>query len=301
MARFVRWLRGNAEAVLALLVALTIGVLHLFDVFNDALGPQVIGGATLLVLGLIAVALLRDRNIAVKALGEASAVRVLYGHQVGVAHAEARRGTEQWIFKGGTGTYLRAVTLPECVANARREKRPLRVQLEIIDPTDEELCKAYAQFRSSLTPGPDGTGEPWTPQRTRKESFATILAACWYRQRFTFLTVEVGLSRTMTTFRWDQSSRYVIMTQEDPAGPALLFDRDKPYYQAYSRELVASFKQARRVRIDKADDLPLSDEPTVDEARKLFLTVGLELPGSFTDRDVTDLIRRSLQARNPYQ
>jgi len=301
MVRFVRWLRGNAEGVLALLIAITIGALHLFDVFNDALSPQVIGGATLLVLALIAVTLLRDRNTAAKAYKETSAVRMLYGHEVGQAHAEARRGTEQWIFKGGTGTYLRAVTLPECVANARREKRPLRVQLEIIDPTDEELCKTYAQFRSSLTPGPDGTGEPWTLERTRRESFATVLAACWYRQRFTFLTVEAGLSKTMTTFRWDQSSRCVIMTQEDPAGPALLFELGKPYYQAYSRELVASFKQARHVRIDKADELHLSDEPTVDEVRKLFVGLGMELPRSFTDRDVSDLIRRALQARNPYQ
>jgi len=94
------------------------------------------------------------------------------------------------------------------------------VQLEIIDPTEEMLCKAYAQFRSALAPGSDGTGEEWTLTLTCKEAFATILAACWYRQRYaSVLMIEVGLSRTMTTFRWDVSSRSVVMTQEDPGCP----------------------------------------------------------------------------------
>jgi hypothetical protein len=297
MVRFVRWLRGNADAVIALLIAMTVGVLAVLDV----IGTESINGAVLLVLALLAATLLKDRQSASKALIDASAVRQLSGVEVGQEHAEARRHAEQWIFKGGTGTYLRAVTLKECVEHARREQRPLRVQLEIIDPTNDELCKAYTQFRSSLTPGPDGTGEKWTFERTRKESFATVLAACWYRQRFTFLTIEVGLSKIMATFRWDLSSRSVIMTQDDPSGPALVFTNGKPYYRAYSRELVASFRQARRVDIDKASELQLSDEPTIEETRKLFTMLELELPRSFTDHDVSAVIAKALRAKNPYR
>ncbi len=191
MVRFTRWLRANADGVVALLVAATVGVLAILDV----LGAEQVNAAILLVLALLAVTLLKDRQSASKALADTLAVRQLSGVEVGQEHAEARRHTEQWIFKGGTGTYLRAVTLKECVENARREQRPLRMQLEIIDPTDDALCTAYARFRSSLTPGPDGTGEMWTFERTRKESFATVLAACWYSQRFTFLTIEVGCPR----------------------------------------------------------------------------------------------------------
>lgn len=296
MARFTRWLRRNADAVLALLVSVVVGVLAVLDV----LGTDQVDAAILLVLALLAATILRDRRSAAQALTSASAVRLLSGLEVSQEHAEARRATEQWIFKGGTGTYLRAVTLKECIENARREKRLLRVQLEIIDPTDDALCKAYAQFRSSLAPGPDGTGEAWTLERTRKESFATILAACWYRQHFDFLSIEVGLSRIMTTFRWDLSSRCVLMTQEDPAAQALMFEKGKPYYDAYSRELVASFKQAQQVHIDKASELQLSDEPTIEETRELFTLLELELPYSFIDRDITDLIRKALRAKNPY-
>jgi hypothetical protein len=232
-------------------------------------------------------------------LSDATAVHQLSGAEVGEEHAKSYRQTEQWMSKGGTGTYLRAVTLRECVENARRERRPLRMQLEIIDPTDEALCTAYTQFRSSFTPGPDDTGENWTVDRTRKESLATVLAACWYRQRFTFLIIEMGLSTVMTIFRWDLSSHSIIMTQDDSAGPALMFEKGNPYYSAYSRELMASFKQARRVHLDKAAELQLSDEPTVEETRNLFATLELELPRSFSDGDVSDVIDKALRAKNP--
>ncbi|HEY3896420.1 MAG TPA: hypothetical protein VGL88_13760 [Pseudonocardiaceae bacterium] len=297
MIRFTKWLRANAEGVLALLIAVTVGVLAILDV----LGTQSINAAILLVLALIAATLLKDRQSASKALADAVAVRQLSGVQVGQNYAEARRHTEQWTFKGGTGTYLRAVTLKECVENARREQRPLRMQLEIIDPTNDALCTEYARFRSSLAPGPDGTGETWTFERTRKESFATVLAACWYRQRFNFLTIEIGLAKVMSTFRWDVSAHSVIMTQDDPSDPALMFAKGSPYYRAYSRELVASFRQTRRVDLDKASELQLSEEPTIEEIRKLFSMLELELPRSFTDRDVADIITKALRAKNPYR
>jgi hypothetical protein len=204
------------------------------------------------------------------------------------------------MFKGGTGTYLRAVTMKACVDAARRAQRPVRMQVEIIDPTNEQLCHLYAQYRSSLAPGPDRTGETWTLDRTRKESFATILAACWYRQRFTFLKIEVGLSKVMTTFRWDLSSHWVVITQEDPAAPSMLFEKGRPLYRGYSRELVASFEQARPVEIARVKELQLSEEPSVEETRKLFELLELNLPVTFTDRDIVDLIRRAIRPKNPY-
>ena len=106
MARFTRWLRRNADAVLALLVAVVVGVLAVVEV----LGADQVNAAILLVLALLAATLLQDRRAAAQALTSPSAVRLLNGLEVSQEHAEARRATEQWIFKGGTGTYLRAVT-----------------------------------------------------------------------------------------------------------------------------------------------------------------------------------------------
>jgi hypothetical protein len=335
MGRLTAWIVRNVDGLVALLLAALIAVLAWVDVA----GANEVNGATLLVLAVLAATLLRDRSraellehdlrtavrqtgpvlaglperldrvaelgdvvaAARRALDEMSMVRVLSGREIGHALAEARRDTDRWIFKGGTGTYLRAVTLPECVENARRENRTLLMRLEIVDPTNADLCDRYARFQRSLATRPDGVGETWTLDRARKEAFATILAACWYRQRFGLLDIDIGLSSTMTTFRWDMSAHSVIMTQENPSAPALMIERGKYYYDRYSLELLTSLEQARRVPIEQAKAVPLSDEPTVEEARRLFDVLDLPLPTSFIDRDVADVIRKAIQPRNPYQ
>ena len=105
----------------------------------------------------------------------------------------------------------------------------------------------------------------------RKEVYATVLAACWHRQRFrNFLTVEIGLSRVVSTFRWDLSASCVILTQEDSPSPSLIFDNDRAHYRALDRELVASFNQARRVPVERADPLRPAETPTTEEVRRLF-------------------------------
>ncbi len=331
MTRLLKLIAKYGDSGLALVLALGVGVLALFDI----VGTNDVNGAILLTLGLVATASLRNRareeetdaqiqdvlggtrdmlttmparldelqgtvESTRRALAESSYVRVLHGSEVGEALEEARRRTDRWVFKGGTGTYVRAVTLPECIELARRKKHVLHVELEIIDPGNEKLCAAYAQFRRSLSAQPDATGEIWTVDRTRKESYATVLAACWYRQRYSFVTIDVGLSSVLTTFRWDMTPHQLIITQEDPQFPAMMLEPGKYYYEIYSRELMASLRQARPVPIDRKNT-ELSEEPTVDEARRLFADLDLPLPQAFTDRNVTEIIKKALQARNLYQ
>ena len=334
MKRSIAWLGSNSEALVALSLALVITVL---DVANLT-SPGVVGSATLLVLALLSFALLRDRwrrestergvaegmnrlgdlvddlpaqlrriadledvvERSRMALDEGSAVRAIAGSEVGRALAEARQNTDRWIFKGGTGTYLRAVTMPECIENARRERRALLLRLEILDPTDLALCTRYARLRQSLSNQPDGTGERWTVGRVRNEAYATILAACWYHERFDLLDVTIGLAKTMTTFRWDLSAHRVIITQEDPRSPAALVESGRFFYDCISTELRSSMEQARRVAVEKATDVPLSDEPTVEEVTALFAAIGVDLPESCSHADVEDIVRRAIHASNPY-
>ena len=332
MARLLAWLNKYGDSGLALLLAIGVGILTLADI----VGPNDVNGAILLTLALVATASLRNRareeamdtqlhsvlqsteamltklparldelestvEGTRRALEESSFVRVLHGSEVGSALEEARRNTDRWAFKGGTGTFLRAVTIPECVELARRKKHTLHMQLGIIDPANEKLCAAYAQFRRSLSDKPDATGEIWTVDRARKESYATVLAACWYQQHYSFVTIEVGLSSVMTTFRWDMTPHRLIITQEDPQFPAMMLEPGKYYYEIYSRELMASLRQCRQVPMSRLDHIELSDEPTVDETRKLFADLDLPLPRSFTDRNVAEVVSKAIQAKNPYR
>lgn len=322
MPRITKWIGKNADGVIALVLAACIAILGLTEV----VGGTAVNSAVLLILAVLATTLLRDRvrsgvverevakvldvvrQLDTKitgtktALDAAANVRVLAGEEVGQALADARRDTDAWTFKGGTGTFIRAVTLPQCIGQARRDGRPLTVRLEIVDPTNESACEHYAVFRRSLSNRPDGTGEMWTLDRTRKEALATILAACWHRQRYRLLTVEVGLSSTITTFRWDLSSHSLIITQQDPREPALLIKRGWVYYDRYATELLTSFEQSTRLPIEQAArTVPLNDEPSVEEVQKLFIALNLPLPSSFGDRAVNDIIGKAVQAKNPYE
>lgn len=338
MGRFTAWLSRNGEVAIALALASALALLTLADVLPAAQNQNIITAATLVVLALLATVLLRDRirvesgerrteevtqrtldllarmpdekglaelreTVAStrRAIEDASMARIVPGDEVGYVLASARRDTDRWFFKGGTGTFLRAVTIPDCVALARKERRTFKLQIEVIDPTNDLLCRRYADYRRSLSPQPDGTGETWTLDRTRKESFATIVAACWYREHFTFLDIALGLSATMTTFRWDMSARYVVITQEDPRAPALVAEAGRPYYRAWDRELHVSLEQARHIPIEAARDVPLGEEPSIEAVRRLLHTVGLELPRTFGDVEVSDIIRRAIKAPNPYE
>jgi hypothetical protein len=334
MTRLFGWVANNLDAFFALVLAVAAAALGLTNVISQ----EIVNNATLLVLAVLAETILRDRwrrnttegelrivlDTASRTLGQLPArldrlasveevltrsrntldnismVRVLHGSEVAEALAEARRATDLWYFRGGTGTYLRAVTLPDCIEHARHRNSTLDFRIEILDPTDEEACSRYAQFRRSLSNLPDATGERWTVDRTRKEAFATVLAACWYRQQSGLLKIDVWLSSTMTTFRYDFSSTCVIITQEDPRAPALLIDRDKIYYHRWNIELQYGREQARRVPIEQAKQVLLGDVPTIEQTRRLFSALDNPLPRSFGDREVSDIVSKAIEPRNPY-
>jgi hypothetical protein len=317
------WLARNVDPLLAILVAVVVGVL---DVLSDV-SEATLSGGVLLVLGVLSLAVLRDRHrddsterdlreemrragqlvpvvAAMKGtvdrldrmLSDATMVRVLTGPEVTQALADARRTTDRWIFRGGTGTYIRAVTLRECVAIARRDRRTLQIHLEIIDPTDERVCQSYVSFRHSLAiDSPE-----WTVERAQRESYATIVACSWHRQRYQLLDIQIGLSQVMPTLRWDLSADCLIVTQESPLNPALLIEHGKLLYTYMQTELRKSLEQAKPVQLELARGVALSDKPTPDEVRRLFRALNMPLPGSVTDYDVRDIIVRALNAENPY-
>jgi hypothetical protein len=325
MSRFATWIGKNADGLIGLVLAACIAILA----WADVVGTNQVNSAVLLILAVLATTLLRDRvrsgfierdvrkvceqveALDTKvtgfqhALEQASKLRVLRGDAIGEALATARRDTDIWTFKGGTGTFIRAVTLPECIQRAREVGRALTVRLEILDPTNDDLCQQYSAFQRSSSHILGGTGEVWTAERTRKESFATILAACWYRQRFRLLNVEVGLSSAITTFRWDLSSHYLIMTQligqRDAREPALLIERGSIYYDRYATELRTSLEQSLLLPIEQASKtVSLDDEPSVEQTQKLFVALNLPLPSSFDEDAVSEIIQKAIHGKNLY-
>jgi hypothetical protein len=55
------------------------------------------------------------------------------------------------------------------------------------------------------------------------------------------------------------------------------------------------------VPVSRLDQIEISDEPSVDETRKLFTDLDLPLPRAFTDRNVAEIVSKAIQAKNPYR
>jgi hypothetical protein len=301
----IAWAVRNADGIVAIVVAVVVG---LMDVLNQNMDDNIVSGATLLVLAALVYGSLTERRRRMadirtattatsRAVEDLAMVRTLSGAEVALAHERARRTTTRWVFKGGTGTYLRAVTLPECVLEAQRQRRSLSMKIDIINPADDAVCAAYARFRSTF--GPGGDLAAWTVERTRKEAYATVVAASWHRQRLDTLEIDVHLSSVAPALRFDLSDTCLIITQDDPSRVGLYVERDRPLYDYYVTELHQSREQA--VKLDLREAVPLADEPTVDEVGRLLDRLGLPLPPSFTDRDVGDIIDKALRAENPYR
>lgn len=325
MKRAISWLADNADAVIGLGLAFVASIVGLFG----KVPQDVVANVTVLTLATLAFVMLRDRHRAetsameiersvTHASGEMlrqfaefrerPTVRILRGREIGRELAESRKDTELFVFKGPTGTYTRVVALPDCLEMASRAQRILRARVEIFDPGNIQLLEAYVEMYKSFADGfkdPLQSHDPlqssWDIDDKRREILATILAMCWqYEQHRRRLDIEVYLSSSLTTFRWDLTSSSVIMTQRDPDAPAMLFSRDDAYYRFWETELHASTQMAKRLPLERASSVRLGENPEPGAVREVFELLGVSLPGSYSDVDVNEVIQKALHGSNPY-
>lgn len=335
MRKFLTWSMVNAESLLALILAAGMAVLGILD----QVSVDFLVKAIPLSLAVIAFVMLRDRwregvvNVEVHtAIGKISdalkqldgrvdrlvtmdrvlkstqqaldgmlAVRVATGNEVTDLLAKACADTDRWIFRGGTGTHTRVVTLPECLKKASVGRRELFVRLEILDPTDFDLCNRYVRLYQSLAEDRDDDVLGWTGKDTQLDSYATVLAGCWYKQTFEhLLNIEIALSSSLSTFRWDLSSQYLIITQRGPRFPAMIVERGRPYYDSWNIELRMHFGECRKVTMDRVFDVRLGEAPSPDDVRKLLRQVDVPLPDDYDDSDIEDIVRKARRDTNPF-
>jgi len=329
MRRISRWLNENADPLAALVAALALCFLDVFGVVS--LGFALNGLLTVLALMAVAILRdrwFRDRfRVALESATErfntsltsvdaslselsgrlatveaieatlvdarqvlrsVAAVETVTNADITRELAQARLNPGFWYFKGGTGAFMRDVTLPQCV-----EGRPsdLEVTIEIIDPTELALCVRCARSQATYSATRDDDPRSWTVERVRNEVYATVLAACGYRERFPFLRIRLGLSATMSTFRWDMSAEVLLITQDDARVPGQLIRRSSHLYALYQSELRRSLDQATPVPLRLADGV-LGPTPTAEEVRRVFRLLGFP-PDHFTDAAVEAIMEKA--------
>ncbi|MFG2003321.1 hypothetical protein ACGFNU_29580 [Spirillospora sp. NPDC048911] len=254
--RAFEWLFRYIDVLVALALAIVIIGLDVLGVASS----KIVDNATVATLAVVAIVLLRDRvrgdgrGAAVLAsvervdrrlgrLERRAVVREVTGDECSDALAHARKDAARWFFKGSTGTYVRAVTLPECVERSRRARRSLRFRLEILDPADEGLCQRFVALHQRLATSSESAERSWTMDGTRRELYATVLAACWYQQRYELLDIDVRLSSTFSLLRYELTESCLIITQRGPEFPATIIDCGTPTYDCWESELHVSLSR----------------------------------------------------------
>ncbi|WP_433473558.1 hypothetical protein ACQPZP_32750 [Spirillospora sp. CA-142024] len=302
------WKMLTAYVDVAVAFALAVVILTL-DIGGIA-STKLVQSATMATLAVVAIVLLRDRARgdtrgmeilkSVDALQKQMDVRVVSGTECNRVLTDARRDTDRWMFRGGTGAYIRAVTLPECVSAARPRRRRLEFRLEILDPMKPDLCREYVRLHQRLAVSDNSPEQGWTVDETRRELFATILAACWHQQRYEFLDIDVRLSSAYSLLRYELSTSCLVFTQRGPEFPAMVINSGTPAYLSWESELHVSFQQAKSLPLQSVKSMQLSLVPSAEEVREVFRMLGIELPAAYTDRDLDKLSELALDSSDPY-
>ncbi|PGN53611.1 hypothetical protein CN978_30480 [Priestia megaterium] len=188
-----------------------------------------------------------------------SNMEVITPYEIREKLKEAREGDEYW-YSGGTGRHTRAVTLPEMALASRGSNTTKRLYMQILDPTNQNVLQAYVDYRNRVR---TGANNPWSLRRAQNELYATIISVYIWKKEQSLLEFKIALKKEVSLFRFDLSSKLLVITKEDPSEPALFCMEGTFFHKAYKEELRLSLEQSRNLKTDvvgfRFDELDVSN------------------------------------------
>lgn len=214
-------------------------------------------------------------------------------HEISSRLEAALQSTRRWWYDGSTGGYQRSVTMPKLASFARRSGVSREVTIVILDPTDEDLCRRYGNYRT----GVNKEDQVYSVDRARIDIYATILAALEFNAREP-LNVSVALKRTMSILRHDLSDEQLVITKEGRTDPAIACPADSFYYDAFFEQLRMNRKQAKE--LDLSEVAVPSGRFDRASARRALGELKIATATLADDGAVDAIIEKSLSRRSPY-
>lgn len=206
-----------------------------------------------------------------------------------IAHAieEALESAQFWLFKGGSGRYLRAATLPLLSQITHQD---VRVSIHILDPRDDSLCREYARYRAVGRSERVRREDEHDHQTILTDLLANIYAAGWYRAN-SRIQPEVVLLRSFSPVRYDLSSNALFVTVADPSSPALIAEAGTWYFDSIKDEI------SQNIHGHPAVVLPATNQAFPRERSSVDASVVREALGSMSVSDpITGQSRPLLQS-----
>jgi hypothetical protein len=223
-----------STAVLCLCTIAVLAIAHfapstpIWSAINNLLISVVASGVFALVSGLYISYFFVDPN-------DIAAGSVLLPQDVGQAlEAIVTKAADYKIFVR-TGRHFRAEVLPMLVKQARKARRPIRVEVVLLDFRDKSVCERYADYRKAAS----FDRQLWDIHYVQKEVMATILALIQAsRDNRGLVDIHLFLSKRLSIFRIEGSSDEILVTREDPTDTASRYCRAHRDFSAFVTDSV---------------------------------------------------------------
>lgn len=182
----------------------------------------------------------------------------------------AAQDSDEWEYVGHTGRFVRAQILPRLEARSQAQGASIKVRFIIINPFNEDVCAAYAEYRtrsrsSSLSP------QQWTKASVQEELLATIICLLRAKASHPDLEIWLGLAGQFGLWRFDKSDKEVVVTQEDPQQPAYRYLRGSRFFSYCRLECELAWSQAVQFHLAKSPHHGcLSDDEVLAALDQLF-------------------------------
>ncbi|MDI1330878.1 hypothetical protein [Pseudomonas sp.] len=132
-----------------------------------------------------------------------------------------------------TGRYFRSKVLPKLIEQAKSNRRPINVEVILLDFRNECVCTQYVHFRKDSS----FDSHLWSTDSVRAEILATALAlAKAALDNPTLFHASLHFSTRLSIFRIEGSSDEILVTREDPKDFAYKFHHSHSDHAAYMTE-----------------------------------------------------------------
>lgn len=136
-------------------------------------------------------------------------------------------------FRGGSGRWLRHYSLPQL---SLVRSRQIELGVQLLDPRDEFLCRAYAHYRKVARNGVDVRDGEDDPRLIQRDILGSIYLAAYYSATAR-LKAEVVLLRTFSSLRYDVTDRGLVISVAGKAEPALVASAGTWFHEAVVDEM----------------------------------------------------------------
>ena len=183
-----------------------------------------------------------------------------------------------------TGRHFRSAILPILVSTAVKLRRPVKIEIILLDFRNDRICGKYSSFRKSSS----FDHFQWSRKYVQTEILATILKLIQAAHDHPSLVrFNLYLSSRLSNFRFNGSQDQIIVTREDPKDLASRYRLGDNDFSAYVNEFDWIREEAFKVKTKSGNDAPTTTLRTMFDNCPII---------SELESDATD----AMNSRSPY-